>query len=481
MQYVEIFGENTIQSMLNFCEVYVHRKKHLCSSVYNVFLMEIDDWRLRELGCYRVGRCLEQALLQKCCDYLGWGDRRLRFPGTQPVSLTRHSVDIMVADLYLVCEKTDGERHLLLQTNDKIYLLDRSNRVLITNLKAVARSKFHSASSRSSGSKETSEGKKISPTKNAENVQLDDSGADCLLDGELVVDKYADGREELIFLVFDAMVIFGRDITFYNMVERLQIALKQFVQSSRCTYPAISCEGEPRVRRQFRNFQFAMKDFFDLRDFKQLRNIKYPHESDGFIFSPVVDKYVPSTSTRLFKWKPPELNTIDFQLRVEEKESKERAQAEERDTRIVLHMMEKDLLKPYADLANSAEEILHILQDLGLLKRDTNSDNFNVSQRGSCDEILSSPEVTYQWIHDKIWECRYSMEKRGWILHRIRCDKNFPNSEHTVRKVQESIRDNLTLAEIWSKISTGSAPRYEEWNRGQHMDNSFRNLKRRRE
>ena len=40
------------------------------------------------------------------------------------------------------------------------------------------------------------------------------------------------------------------------------------------------------------------------------------HESDGYIFTPKDDEYMPSTSDRVLKWKPSELITCDFGVKV---------------------------------------------------------------------------------------------------------------------------------------------------------------------
>ncbi len=41
-----------------------------------------------------------------------------------------------------------------------------------------------------------------------------------------------------------------------------------------------------------------------------------PHHTDGFIFAPVRQPYVAGRQDNLLKWKPMEMNSIDFLLRV---------------------------------------------------------------------------------------------------------------------------------------------------------------------
>ena len=38
------------------------------------------------------------------------------------------------------------------------------------------------------------------------------------------------------------------------------------------------------------------------------------HQNDGLVFTPVHAAYKPGTCNRLLKWKPPQMNTVDFKI-----------------------------------------------------------------------------------------------------------------------------------------------------------------------
>ena len=60
-----------------------------------------------------------------------------------------------------------------------------------------------------------------------------------------------------------------------------------------------------------------MKEMFNVWDAKKLIELILPklqHENDGFIFTIDECPYYPGTCEHIFKWKPPNLNSIDFNL-----------------------------------------------------------------------------------------------------------------------------------------------------------------------
>jgi len=58
-----------------------------------------------------------------------------------------------------------------------------------------------------------------------------------------------------------------------------------------------------------------MKDMFNVQDAEAIFNKIHPklkHENDGLIFTLNACPYYPGTCEEILKWKPKDLNTVDF-------------------------------------------------------------------------------------------------------------------------------------------------------------------------
>lgn len=145
-----------------------------------------------------------------------------------------------------------------------------------------------------------------------------------VLDGELVVDvtpspKSAVKEERLRYLIFDTLVHLRRDVRDLNFVERLRCA-ELFLQNNEFSLKwkgnTVRLEGEPPI-------EMFVKDFFDL-DGKKERQLEFVfktyiksmnHKNDGVIFNRKENAvYKLGKNEGYLKWKPPELNTVDFLL-----------------------------------------------------------------------------------------------------------------------------------------------------------------------
>lgn len=109
------------------------------------------------------------------------------FPGAQPVSFARHHLQELCQQDYFLCEKTDGIRCLLWSTVDETggeihYLIDRKNDYYFIQ-------GLHFP--------------------HQEDPTFQQFHKDTILDGELVIDTERDGRESLIYYVFDCLAIDG--------------------------------------------------------------------------------------------------------------------------------------------------------------------------------------------------------------------------------------------------------------------------------
>jgi hypothetical protein len=173
------------------------------------------------------------------------------FPGPQPISIERKHFSILTSKPYVVCEKTDGVRHMLIcfeADGKKICsLVDRAFHVTHVSL-TVPR--------------------------------------DTVLDGELIGS---------IFYVYDAVRIKGEDLRQKPLTERLAKAravVKNILRHAK--------------------LQVKVKEMIPLA---QVRTLTLSEQSDGLIFTPVDEPIRMGTHETLFKWKPRHHITIDFMVR----------------------------------------------------------------------------------------------------------------------------------------------------------------------
>jgi len=178
-----------------------------------------------------------------------------RFPGPQPVSIERRHFPLLKLQPYLVCEKTDGVRHLLASTDEGVFLVNRAFACEKVNVRV------------------------------AKNT---------LLDGELVKTKTG----KVLFMVYDAVRVKGEDLTRKPLTERLDAARKVI----KAIIKTANAPLEIRVK--------VMWDLKDFRSFPSLDSFEY--ETDGLVFTPVNEPIRTGTHETMFKWKPRDRITIDF-------------------------------------------------------------------------------------------------------------------------------------------------------------------------
>lgn len=173
------------------------------------------------------------------------------FPGPQPISIERKHYVALRRQPYVVCEKTDGIRHMLVcfeHCGKKLcVLVDRAFHMTYTTLTVPK---------------------------------------DTVLDGELL------GSE---FLVYDAVRVKGEDVQKLTLTERLEKA--------RVVVKGILKQPKLRV---------SVKTMLPL---SEVSKIVLSDTSDGLIFTPVNEPVRIGTHETLFKWKPRHLITIDFYVK----------------------------------------------------------------------------------------------------------------------------------------------------------------------
>ncbi|KAI8057142.1 mRNA capping enzyme [Syncephalis plumigaleata] len=220
-----------------------------------------------------------------------------RFPGSQPVSFVLESLEELKNENYFVCEKTDGQRCLMLLLSNGpnkgyTYLVDRKNTYRYVN-----------------------------------NIQFpileDPSFAtmhhDTLIDGELVLDVESNGRVTLRFMAFDLLAIGGKnDVMEKPFTSRLgylrEHILKPYHAMLRAR-PHLAAAAPFEVKAKSIQLSYGLE--------KVLREEipRLPHKSDGLIFTSSVAGYMPGTCSKMqatlyhiLKWKPPHENSMDLQI-----------------------------------------------------------------------------------------------------------------------------------------------------------------------
>ncbi|EIE83489.1 hypothetical protein RO3G_08194 [Rhizopus delemar RA 99-880] len=141
--------------------------------------------------------------------------------------------------------------------------------------------------------------------------------------------------------------------------------------------------------------------------FDQIPKLK--HKSDGIIWTPVKYPYTLGTCEKLLKWKPPELNTVDF--RIAARWSKEH--------------------KPIYSIEVLSHGVTYKFYD-----------HFQ-PEPALATEYDSECEVT-------IVEQGYApvVRKGGWRFVRFRDDKGTANDENAVKRILNSIRDGVTKEQL---------------------------------
>jgi len=349
------------------------------------------------------GRKLE-GLRRECTNMLDLQD--VRFPGSQPVSFERKHLVEMKKQHYFAAEKTDGMRYMLLILGDRgAFMVDRHF--------GMRELPMHFRITGGSG-------------------PLDKT----LLDGELVVDtRLETGEREMRYLIYDACVVAGEVITGDPLTIRLMKASRVGIAPGHAEATA-----EP--------FTIALKDHFELEDLPWLFDHIAPsrgehpfvfvdehrglrHGTDGIIFTPVNTRYQHQTDRLVLKWKPAEMNSVDFRLaavwRPEEGQGL--------TPRFQLLVSDGGTLAFYAWIAFSPA-------DYQRFRYDPKCDERIVECVRDPNWVTIEYDLTYP-----TWN-RQRRSEGGWRFLRVREDKNEPNQLWTVQSVVRSIDDAVAKQEI---------------------------------
>ncbi|KIS66820.1 mRNA guanylyltransferase [Mycosarcoma maydis] len=344
------------------------------------------------------------------------GLKHARFPGAQPVSFEKASIDLLQSEDYWVCEKSDGQRVLILIVTpsstgiQEVFLIDRKNEYY-----------------------------KVEGIVFPHHLPKDNSMRNhTLMDGELVIDTDASGKKKLVLLLFD-LIVLDRELLANRPLSKRYGRLKIYVYPPYVDYlkrnPAAAALRPFDV--QVKNMDLAYG--IDKVLYETVPNLL--HGNDGLIFTCLNSGYMMGTDPKILKWKPPNENTIDFKL--------------------ILRFPPDLDRDPRGNLPNlSVMPFFELHHYLG----NSESEDYEFF-----DELWVEPEEWRQMVEsgeqfdDRIVECVWMVDPKPatepylsqglslpprWRMMRIRNDKHHGNHCSIVQKILKSIHDGVDADEL---------------------------------
>uniref|UniRef100_A0A8C5Q5X0 mRNA-capping enzyme n=1 Tax=Leptobrachium leishanense TaxID=445787 RepID=A0A8C5Q5X0_9ANUR len=290
---------------------------------------------------------------QKCQQFCAWD--RSGFPGAQPVSMDRENIRFMEQKAYKVSWKADGTRYMMLiDGKNEVHMIDRDNSVFhVSNLEFPFR----------------------------KNLRLHLTNT--LLDGEMIIDKVK-GQAVPRYLIYDIIKFNGQPVGECDFNVRLSCIEKEII------FPRHEKMKTGQIDKTQEPFSVRNKPFFDIHTARK--------------------KYKAGRCDDILKWKPPNMNSVDFRLKI---------------TRV------------------GGEGLL--TQNVGLL------------YVGNYDRPFSQIKVSrdLRQYDNKIIECTF--ENNSWVFMRQRVDKSFPNAYDTALAVCNSIKNPVTKEILFQFIDRCTA------------------------
>lgn len=351
------------------------------------------------------------------------GDRLKRFPGTMPMTLSRRHLDLVCQNDYVCLEKSDGTRYMLFAISTHVFLIDRRNKIY-----------------------------PIEPNPEILSPGFTNRQDNTILDGELTFNLITNQQE---YLIYDVVAIDGDlSIASKGFRERMQAA-EAYVAGPRVWVPF--CAGLLRLR---------IKDFYERNQIRQLfdhikkdpsgnyiyfnndrRDGPLCNLNDGAIFVPVQLGYHIRNSTTLLKWKPPHLNSVDFQMQ----------------------------LTPSTDAKRKEPTVRVMLAYKG-----------DGNEMQKLREVYIPYKIRRKWAsniekyHNSIAEFAYDRGAGEWRYIRQREDKEIPNFSTTIINTLETIAEAVEREELVLMMEkTAPPPRdqqiFVEFNTSNAAACTFRN------
>jgi ribA/ribD-fused uncharacterized protein len=297
----------------------------------------------------------------------------------------------------------------------------------------------------------------------------DDTHSGDFIDGEYISEKQ-------LFCIFDVYRFRGRDTKGLPLMKSDEDTLKNPLNSRLgCARVFVEdLQTKFRISPSLKQFRIETKMFLAgdgtamEECIQSLLDTKFEYETDGLIFTPRNTSVAPpddrkgKTLLRVYKWKPPQLNTIDFLIKISSDETfdpiiKSRAKRGElyvsrspgedivypRET-MTGEYVPKKLPEDLQKIADMNTRIPSVFQpnvprdpDAYIVLVPTNEKGIPIDSAGNRVE------------DNTIVECAFDIETRRWSILRTRYDKTY---QYRVLREPQYGNDISTANSIWTSM-----------------------------
>jgi ribA/ribD-fused uncharacterized protein len=356
-----------------------------------------------------------------------------------PVTMSRRHLNIEnphnILKGYTVTNKADGQRSgLYVARDNKVIMITPSLQVTWTGITAI-----------------------------------DNTHSGDFIDGEYITDKQ-------LFCIFDVYRFRGRDTRGLPLMKSDEDTLKnplnsrlgcarEFVNDLRSKFRMAPSLTQLRIETKM----FLAGDGSAMEEcIQSLLDTKFEYETDGLIFTPRNTSVAPSedrkgkTWLRVYKWKPPHLNTIDFLVKISQEETFDpvkRVKAKKAELYVSRNAGEdivypretmtgeyvpRKLPEDLQKVADSNTRIPSVFQPI--VPRDPDAYQILVP----LNEKNLTIDSTGNRVEDNtIVECAFDIETRRWTILRTRYDKTY---QYRVLREPQYGNDISTANSIWTSI-----------------------------
>jgi len=409
--------------------------------------------------------------------------KKFNFPGLQVINMDREKLNYFThwPDRFLLCEKSDGVRYLLIQYKNGIcHLIGRN----LEFFEIICSEKLPPPYAR---------------------IQLySDWSIEYLLDGELVlddVDEENDDKSKFIkvngknkkinFLIFDAVVIKGSNIGFLPFKKRLNEFSKVFMEEYD-VLKYIKSRGKSFLKKYNMDIQYSkfininkinkdikssiqgtkttsnsnnknislyIKDYYTFKQIEKLNDLikLLPHHNDGLIINVDDYPYYSGQSCEIFKWKPLEMNTIDFEIIYNEKIKRFILYITTKEGNLPVELLcfgsdeEKKNFKNNYDKDN--KNIGECFYDSKLINDEVAINNYNLSKiKNDNNDDIS--DIFGSFVN-KVPKDKEKY-KGGWRFLKFRSDKLYSNFINTYQNIKICIKEDINMKEIIETVKKNS-------------------------